>query len=98
MILAAMSREWAVVGGHRGQCGVVGRGDGAVRGCRGAVVRQFQAHAVGGALRGHHALQHVEGRLVSLVRETRGQQALQRGDAAPVRSQLPVRGGCPASR
>ena len=82
----------AVVGGHRGQRGVVGRGDGAVHGCRGAVVRQLQVHAVGGAVRGHHALQHVEGRLVSLVRETRGQRALQRGDAAPVRSHLPVRG------
>ena len=37
----------AVVGGHRGQRGVVGRGDGAVHGCRGAVVRQLQVHAVG---------------------------------------------------
>ena len=37
-----------VVGCHRGQRGVVGRGDGAVHGCRGAVVRQLQAHAVGG--------------------------------------------------
>ena len=58
----------AVVGGHRGQRGVVGRGDGAVHGRRGAVV-----HAVRGALSGHHALQHVEGRLVCLVGETRGQ-------------------------
>ena len=33
-------------------------------------------------LRGHHALQHVEGRLVCLVGETRGQRALQRCDAA----------------
>ena len=74
----------AVVGGHRGQRGVVGRGDGAVHGRRGAVIRQLQVHAVGGALRGHHALQHVEGRLVCLVGETRGQRALQRGDAASV--------------
>ena len=72
----------AVVGGHRGQRGVVGRGDGAVHGRRGAVVGQLQVHAVRGALSGHHALQHVEGRLVCLVGETRGQRALQRGDAA----------------
>ena len=39
----------AVVGCHRGQRGVVGRGDGAVHGCHGAVVRQLQVHAVGGA-------------------------------------------------
>ena len=67
----------AVVGGHRGQRGVVGRGDGTVHGRRGAVVGQLR-----GALSGHHALQHVEGRLVCLVGETRGQRALQRGDAA----------------
>ena len=90
VILAAMSREcWptteAVVGCHRGQRGVVGRGDGAVHGRRGAVVRQLQVHAVAGALRSHHALQHVEGRLVCLVGETRGQRALQRCDAASVR-------------
>ena len=71
----------AVVGGHRGQRGVVGRGDGAVHGLHGAVV------AVRGALSGHHALQHVEGRLVCLVGETRGQRALQRDDAASVRGQ-----------
>ena len=81
----------AVVGGHRGQRGVVGRGDGAVHGCHGAVVRQHQVHAVGGALRGHHALQHVEARLVGLVRETRGQRTLQRRDV--LCSHLPVRGG-----
>ena len=81
----------AVVGGHRGQRGVVGRGDGTVHGRRGAVVGQLQVHAVRGALGGHHALQHVEGRLVCLVGETRGQRALQRGDAASVR--LAVRGG-----
>ena len=46
-----------------------------------------------GALRGHHALQHVEGRLVCLVGETRGQRALQRCDAASVRGHLSVRGG-----
>ena len=40
------------------------------------------------ALSGHHALQHVEGRLVCLVGETRGQRALQRGDAASVRGHL----------
>ena len=57
----------AVVGGHRGQRGVVGRGDGAVHGRRGAVVGQLQVHAVRGALGGHHAFQHVEGRLVCLV-------------------------------
>ena len=56
----------AVVGGHRGQCGVVGRGDGTVHGRRGAVVGQLQVHAVRGALGGHHALQHVEGRLALL--------------------------------
>ena len=72
-----------VVGGHRGQRGVVGRGDGTVHGRRGAVVGQLQVHAVRGALRRHHALQHVEGR----------QRALQRGDAASVRGHLPVRGG-----
>ena len=66
----------AVVGGHRGQRGVVGRGDGAVHGRRGAVVGQLQVHAVRGAFSGHHALQHVEGRLVCLVGETRGQRAL----------------------
>ena len=82
----------AVVGGHCGQRGVVGRGDGAVHGRRGAVVGQLQVHAVRGA-RGHHALQHVEGRLVCLVGEARGQRALQRGDAASVRGHLPVRGG-----
>ena len=82
-----------VVGGHRGQRGVVGRGDGAVHGRRGAVVGQLQVHAVRGALRRHHALQHVEGRLVCLVGEARGQRALQRGDAASVRGHLPVRGG-----
>ena len=71
----------AVVGRHRGQRGVVGRGDGSVHGRRGAVVGQLQVHAVRGALRGHHALQHVEGRLVCLVGETRGQRALQRCDA-----------------
>ena len=38
-------------------------------------------------------LQHVEGRLVCLVGETRGQRALQRGDAASVRGHLSVRGG-----
>ena len=80
----------AVVGGHRGQCGVVGRGDGTVHGRRGAVVGQLQVHAVRGALGGHHALQHVEGRLVCLVGEARGQRALQRGDAASVRSHLRV--------
>ena len=80
----------AVVGGHRGQRGV-GRGDGAVHGRRGAVVGQLQVHAVRGALRRHHALQHVEGRLVCLVGEARGQRALQRGDAASVRGHLPVR-------
>ena len=52
----------AVVGGHRGQRGVVGRGDGAVHGRRGAVVGQLQVHAVRGALGGNHALQHVERR------------------------------------
>ena len=83
----------AVVGCHRGQRGVVGRGDGAVHGRRGAVVRQLQVHAVGGALRRNHALQHVEGRLAGLVGETRGQRALQRCDAASVRGHLPVRGG-----
>ena len=56
----------------------------------GAVVRQLQVHAVGGALRSHHALQHVEGRLVCLVGEPRGQRALQ---AAAVRSHLPGCGG-----
>ena len=71
----------------------VGRGDGAVHGRRGAVVGQLQVHAVRGALGGHHALQHVEGRLVCLVGETRGQRALQRGDAASVRGHLSVRGG-----
>ena len=81
----------AVVGGHRGQRGVVGRGDGTVHGRRGAVVGQLQVHAVRGG--GHHALQHVEGRLVCLVGETRGQRALQRGDAASVRGHLAVRGG-----
>ena len=70
---------------HRGQRGVVGRGDGTVHGRRGAVVGQLQVHAVRGALSGHHALQHVEGRLVCLVGETRGQRALQRCDAASVR-------------
>ena len=40
----------AVVGCHRGQHGVVGRGYGAVHGSRGAVVRQLQVHAVGSAL------------------------------------------------
>ena len=79
----------AVVGGHRGQRGVVGRGDGAVHGRRGAVVGQLQVHAVRGALRRHHALQHVEGRLVCLVGEARGQRALQCGDAASVRGHLP---------
>ena len=84
----------AVVGGHRGQRGVVGRGDGTVHGRRGAVVGQLQVRAVRGALGGHHALQHVEGRLVfCLVGETCGQQALQRGDAASVRGHLSVRGG-----
>ena len=83
----------AVVGGHRGQRGVVGRGDGTVHGRCGAVVGQLQVHAVRGALGGHHALQHVEGRLVCLVGEARGQRALQRGDAASVRGHLPVRGG-----
>ena len=80
----------AAVGCHRDKRGVVGRGDGAVHGRRGAVVRQLQVHAVGGALRRHHALQHVEGRLVCLVGETRGQRALQRCDAAAVRGHLPV--------
>ena len=75
----------AVVGCNRGQRDVVGRGDGAVHGSRGAVVRQLQVHAVGGALRGHHALQHVEGRLVCL-------------DAASVRGHLSVRGGRGRSR
>ena len=74
----------AVVGGHRG---VVGRGDEPF-GRRGA-----QVHAVRGALCGNHALQHVEGRLVCLVGEARGQRALQRGDAASVHGHLPVRGG-----
>ena len=46
---------------------------------------QLQVHAVRGALSCHHALQHVEGRLVWFVGETRGQRALQRGDAASVR-------------
>ena len=85
VILAAMSREcWSttVVGGHRGQRGVVGQGDGTVHGRRAAVVGQLQVHAVRGALGGHHALQHVEGRLVCLVGEACGQRALQRGDAA----------------
>ena len=80
----------AVVGGHRGQRGVVGRGDGTVHGRCGAVVGQLQ---VRGALCGNHALQHVEGRLVCLVGEARGQRALQHGDAASVRGHLPVRGG-----
>ena len=40
----------AVVGRHRGQRGVVGRGDGAVHGRCGAVVGQLQIHAVQGAL------------------------------------------------
>ena len=40
----------AVVGGHRGQRGVIGRGDGTVHGRRGAVVGQLQVHAVRGAL------------------------------------------------
>ena len=69
-----------------------GRRDGTVHGRRGAVVGQLQVHAVRGALGGHHALQHVEGRLVCLVGETRGQRALQRGDAASVRGHLAVRG------
>ena len=46
----------AVVGGHRGKRGVVGRGDGTVHGRRGAVVGQLQVHAV----RGHHALQQAD--------------------------------------
>ena len=37
---------------------------------------QLQVHAVRGALHSHHALQHVVGRLVCLVGETRGQRAL----------------------
>ena len=44
---------------------------------RGAVI-----HPVIGAFRGHHALQHVDGRLVRLVRKTRGQRALQHGSRA----------------
>ena len=87
-----------VVGGHRGQRGVVGRGDGAVHGRRGAVIGQLQVHAVRGALGGNHALQHVEGRLVCLVGETRGQRALQRCDAASVRGHLSVSGGQGRSR
>ena len=79
-------RVEAVVGGHRGQRGVV---DGAVHGRRGAVVGQLQVHAVRGGLGGHHALQHVKGRLVCLVREARGQRALQRCDAAPVPATWP---------
>ena len=78
-IVLVHHRLEAVVGGHRGQRGVVGRGDGTVHGRRGAVVGQPQVHAVRGALSGRHALQHVEGRLVCLVGETRGQRALQRG-------------------
>ena len=54
----AHHRLEAVVGGHRGQRGVVGRGDGAVHGRRGAV-GQLQVHAVRCALRRHHALQHL---------------------------------------
>ena len=77
----------AVVGGHRGQRGVVGRWN------RSWPPWCLQVHAVRGALSGHHALQHVEGRLVCLVGETRGQRALQRGDAASVSGHLPVRGG-----
>ena len=46
---------------------------------RGAVVGQLQVHTVRGALGGHHALQHVEGRLVCLVGEARGQRALHAG-------------------
>ena len=91
--MLAHHRLEAVVGGHRGQRGVVGRGDGTVHGRRGAVVGQLQVHTVWGALSGHHALQRVEGRLVCLVGETRGQRALQCGDAASVRGHLPVRGG-----
>ena len=64
-----------------------------VHGRRDAVVGQLQVHAVRNALGGHHTLQHVEGRLVCVVGETRGQRALQRGDAASVRGHLPVRGG-----
>ena len=60
VILAAMSREcWSTTvlrGGHRGQRGVVGRGDGTVHGRRGAVVGQLQVHAVRGALRRPAAL------------------------------------------
>ena len=74
VILAAMSGECWSTTVLRPQLAATGR--------RGAVVGQQQVHAVRGALGGHHALQHVEGRLVCLVGETRGQQALQRGDAA----------------
>ena len=47
-----------VVGGRRGQRGVVGRGDGAVHGRRGAVVGQLQVHAAvaRGAIAGASAL------------------------------------------
>ena len=70
----------------------LGQGEGTVHGRRGAVV---QVHAVQGALSGHHALQHVEGRLVCLVGKIRGQQALQRCDAASVRRLPSVVAGPP---
>ena len=45
---------------------------------RHGVVGQLQVHAVRGALGGHHALQHVKGRLVGLVGEVRGQRLARR--------------------
>ena len=81
----------AVVGGHRGQRGVVGQGDGAVHGRRGAVVGQLQVHA--GVLFVATTPSSTSKADWSALLETRGQRALQRGDAASVRGHLSVRGG-----
>ena len=58
-----------------------------VGGHRGAVVGQLQVHAVRGALSASSTSKADWSALF------RGQQALQRGDAASVRGHLPVRGG-----
>ena len=53
-------------------------------------------HAVRGALSGHHALQHVEGRLVCLVGDTRGSSV--QGRSCPPRRPCELRNCIGASR
>ena len=70
-----------VAAAHRGQGGIVGAGDGGVRGRGAAVARQLGVHGGGGGLGVHLQLQRVQRGLVGLRGQPRGEAGVQGGEA-----------------